>query len=325
MTCDTYKGSDFVLTGQWSTGAYRSVPSPVGATQLKFSTLNLARNPVRQVDPTINDDVLPEKSDEVDETPSGSVNATACLRDALFWFTGMFGPPVTTGDGPYVHTFTLDRDCKPNGLLELMGVRVATPTPAARIRRYLGMMVNGMTWDMLALDQSFVFNLLMGAQVRPFPSTAFDVSPTKLGKSRAMAANMKAYDVENASTLGSISGATLAINLNPDPQRLADGVTGYGEVLSGDIAITGTLTALHKDGGLAQYADAHTSTPLTLFTASESGDASCAINLPRVEYAEPPDEINNKNGLQRTYNFTAHAQAGDGPVTVVLTLPIASL
>lgn len=318
MSCDTYKGSDYTLLGQWTDGNYRSAPSAPEATQLKFSSLRLGRNPIREQDPTVNDETLREKSDEVDETPDGQATAIACLRDALFWFTGLFGAPVTTGDGPYTHTFTLTRDCKPDALLELVGQRVATPAPSPRIRRYLGMMVRDMTWDLMAQQQNFVFNLLMGAQVRPFPVAVFDAAPTKLGKSRAMAARTLAYDVQGASTFGAITGLTFGLNLNPDPQRLADGVTGYGQVLPGDIGVSGTVTALHKDGGLAQYADMHTSKPMTIETQSETGDASCKIILPHVEFSEVPDEISGKNGLQRTYNWMAHWQQGDEPVTVEL-------
>jgi hypothetical protein len=326
MTCDTYKGSDFTLLGQYTDGAYRSVPNPVGATQLKFSQLRLDRGPVRQTDPTINDNVLMEKSDEVDETPSGQITSIACLRDALFWLTGLLGAPVTVGvEAPYTHTFTLARDCKPNALLELVGQRIATPSPDPRIRRFLGMMIRDMSWDMMSQQQNFVFNLLMGAQVRPFPAAAFDATPTKLGKSRAMAAKTLIEDVAGNSTLGAISGFTLGLNLNPDPQALADGLTGYGEVLPGDITLSGTITALHKDGGLAGYADAHTTKPLIITTESETGDASLVITIPSVEFSEPADEVNGKNGLQRTYNWMAHWNTGDDPVTFELINTIAAL
>ena len=229
------------------------------------------------------------------------------------------------GDGfditvePYTHTFTMTRACKPDALLELKGQRVASPTPDARFRRYVGAMVRDFSWDMMSLQQNFVFNLLMAVQVRPHPTVAFDATPTKLGKSRAMAAKAAAYDVEGASTLGDITGITLSVNLNPGPVALADGLVGYGAVLPGDIMFSGTLTALHRDGGLSQYADEHTSTPLTLYTESERGDASLAVNFPSVEYSEPPDEITGKNGLSRTYNFEAHYADGDDPVTIVLT------
>lgn len=321
MGCDTYKGSDFNFLAQLNGGAYRAVPTPVGALALKFSEAVLDRKPVRQNDPTITSFVVPEKSDEVDETPDGSLTAIACLNDALFWFTMMFGAPDTTGAGPYVHTFTLTNDCKPDALFELSALRSGGVTPW--VDRYLGGMVKSWQWDLMSVEQNWMFELLMAAQVRPKPATKFDATPTRLDKARAMAAKGLIYDVFGASTLGKISGATVNLNLNPQPMPLADGLSGYSDVQPGDIELSGTVTALFTDAGLAVAADTHTSKKLVLETASKAGTESLKLTIPAVEFGEPAMEVRTRMGIVRQYNWKAHGHVD--PITLVLTNGIETL
>lgn len=415
MSCDIYKGSDFTLIGQFTdadaTPRYRSVPGTPAATRLKFSQLSLNRNPMRQTDPTINDNVLNPKTDEVDESPEGSITAIACLNDATFWFNSVFGDPVTTGgaatsaeksggntgtgtlgavtvdgaksgvyqlritaaaadggtysvtdpDGAvvdtadvgdvfdagglsftlsdgvtdfvvgdgfditvakYVHTYTLSDDCKPDALLELKALRNGAADP--RIRRFVGWMTKEWTWDAMADDQNFVYTGLMATSVRPFPTTVFDAAPTKLGKSRALAAKADVYDVDGASTLGEVVGATLNVNLAPNGVKLADGLFGYGAVDPGQVIVNGTLNVRFSDASAIQAAETHAST--TLIYKSESADgSSIVLTVPSAEYSEPADEVNQKQGMMRTLNWTAHFNEGDDPITVVLTNDIAAI
>lgn len=319
MACTVFQGADFTLVGQ-TEATYRTAPTTPGATQLKFSQLNLNRNPVRQVDPTITDTVLVEKTDEIDESPEGSITSIACLSDALFWFTLLFGAPVTTGTGPYVHTFTLTKECKPSALLELKGVRSST----TRIRRFLGCMIRDFSWDIMSEDQNFVMNLIMATMVSPNPSTAFDTTPTKLAKARAMPAKGLIYDVSGASTLGQISGASLSVNLDPQPQKLADGRFGYGAVLPGQTAFTGTINALFEETGLASAAESHTSKKLVIETEAKNGE-TIELTIPSAEFSEPANEVTTRQGIVRPYNWMAHHKDGDAPITLVLTNSIASL
>lgn len=322
MGCDVFKGSDYKLFGQMET-AFATAPTP-DANRIKFSQISLNRNPLRQQDPTIVDTVLMEKTDEVDESPEGSITAIACLNDALFWMTLLFGAPDSTGAGPFVHTFTLDKDCKPSALLELFGTD--PDGTGVRIRRYLGMMVKDFSWDILNADQNWTANFLMARAVQPYPTVAFDTTPQDVYvKARAMAAKGDIYDVDGSSTLGKISGATLNVNLDPQPQKLADGLVGYGDVLPGQIEISGTISALFRNGDIADAADSHTTKKLVIETASKAGTETLVITIPSVEFSEPTMEIQTRQGIVRTYNWRAHHLDGDDPIEIVLTNAVESL
>lgn len=317
MTCDVYNGGNTVLEGQIET-AYRTLPGTPNSLKLKFSEFSFARNPARQEDPTIDGSVLAQKTDEVDESPSGTLTSIACLNDMTFWLHLLIGAPVTTGTGPgpYVHTYTLTRNCRPSALLQ---ANMRTSQSAMRYRRFLGAMVNSLNWDVLADDQNISLDLLIATQPRPFPVAAFDTTPTSLPKQRAAAANCSIYDVLGANTLGVMTGCSIAIENGLEGIKQADGRFGYGDVLMGDPKISGTLRALFRDGTIADFGEAHTTKKLVIATTSLDGAASCTITLPSVEFSEPAVAVSTKSGLVVETNWMAHAKAGDAPVTIVLT------
>jgi hypothetical protein len=175
-------------------------------------------------------------------------------------------------------------------------------------------------------DQTnFVINGLSAVQVRPHPTSAWDATPQAFAKARALAAKGQVYDVDGASTLGKISAFNIQVDLAPDPQKLADGEYGYGLVLPGQIAISGTVTALFTDSTMMDFAEAHTSKKMVIETSSKSGDETLVITLPANEYGEPGLTVNTKQGQVNQINWTAHAESNDDPITFELTNSIASL
>jgi len=325
MSCDVYKGRDFTLLGKFNAGVYGALPTGT-ALRLKFSTVTLDRAPVLNDDPTIIPGVvLLEKQDEIDETPTGSLTTIACMNETLYWMKALFGAPVSTGTAPnLIRTFTMNGLCKPDMLLELYGIVPQSDPEEYRVRQFLGGLVNTWEWDLMAEDQSMTFGLIMARQVRPFPTDPFDIAPTMLAKQRAMASKADAYDVEGASTLGKVTGITLSLNQNYDPKRLADGVTGYGDVLQGTPTFTGTITTLFTEGGLSEYSEDRSSHPLTLVSESAGGQR-IEINLPNVVFNEIAHEVGSVNSLERQYNWTAFDTVGGDPVTVVVTNNVTTL
>ncbi len=121
MACTIAKGRHYKALVQFTDSVdYGIAPTTPNPLNLRFNTLVLNTNPIRQQDPTITDRVLMEKSDEVDQTPDGSGSSITDLNATMYWaLRHMFGAPVTTGTGPFVHVFTMTNDCKPDGLLSL--------------------------------------------------------------------------------------------------------------------------------------------------------------------------------------------------------------
>lgn len=326
MSCNTFKGRDHSLQGAFNLGGvYNTVPTG-RAVRLKFSTLTLDRGDIVTTDNTIiPDQVLLDKPDIIDQAPTGSLTSIACLNEARYWMQALFGVPTTTGTAPnLVHTFTLGSACRPDQLLDLGALN---PGQASlRINRYTGGMATSFSWDVLSEEQNWEYGLLMGREVTPAPTTRFDATPILLPKARAVARRNSVRDAatEALSTLGAITGCTLNIALNLSPQRLADGLAGYGDVLSGQIEISGTITALYRTGGLADYARDDTPRPL-IITGAAIGNQQIVFNLPNVMFRNPANEISTAESITRTYNWVAYTPAGGTAPTCVLTNSIASL
>lgn len=327
MSCDVFKGRDHTLVGQFNaTTVYGTAPTAAAtALQIKFNSFSLDRAPVRVADPTINPAlIMREKTDEIDEAPSGSIATIACLREAHFWMRSLFGSPVSTGTAPnLVRTYTLTALCKPDFLLELVG-RIPLLTDQFRIDRFVGALTTSWEWDVLGEDQNFNFGLLMARRVTPTPTTRFQATPTLITKARARSTAALIYDVAGASTLGKVTGCTLSVNQNYSPQRVADGLAGYGDVLTGTPEIGGTITTLYQNGGIANYSRDHTTRRLVIESTAATGE-KIVCTFPNVEFTDSAISADTPEGLARTYNWRAFDIPGGDPTTVAITSSLATL
>jgi hypothetical protein len=303
---------------QRNTGAYRAVPTPVGAFKMKISELDFGRDPQREEDPTVaTADPLAEKMDEGNAIVAGSGSAILCLNDIGQWLSLLWGAPVTTGLGPYTHTWTMDLTTPPDALLEL------GYTNAAKFEQWLGVILNKISWNVIEGNQSISLDLIGAVQTSPAPVAAFDAAPTAYAKNRACAKGGKVYDVDGASTLGQITTASVDIGNDVEGQLVADGLEGYGAVLLGQRTIGGSLTALFDSGTtIFDHGQAHTSKPITLISQNKAGDNSLTLNVPNAEFDEPKHKINTSKGLVVEAGWRAHA--GGAAPTLVLVNDIAS-
>lgn len=244
---------------------------------------------------------------------------TFTLSDGATDFAEGDGFDITVA--AYTHTYTLTNACKPDALLELHGLRPGETD--ALIRQYLGAMLKDWSWDLMAEEQNFVFNLLMSHETRPFPTDAFDDNAARRPKNRLQAGKGIVYDVDGASTLGYVTGWTTQVTLNPQPRKVADGIPGIGLVQSGSIEISGTAQVLLQDTGISDYGVTQTSKPVTIKSQGKSS-GSLTLVLPSVEFSEPANEIGDKNGILRTYNWRAHSNTGDAAVSLVLVNSVAA-
>lgn len=320
MANEIYRGGNVKLLGQFEDEL--AVPPDVpGAIWLKYSEMNFDRKPVRPEDPTINAQTLAEKTDEVDETPSATLKAIMDLNEVGFWLKAALGAPVTTGAaGAYVHTFTLNLDDLPSILFEQQFTRAG----GERYNRYLGGMLNKLSWDALTPDQSWNGDLIFCREVRPVPTAAWDDTPSKIAKLRACSSRGLVYDVLGASTLGRISGASIELDNALEGLSEADGLRGYGFIDRGRPKLTGSIKALMQDGTIIDHARNHVSKPIVIKTASIDDSASMIWTIPHVEFEEPSSQVNTTKGLVVDVKWSAHYGTGDNPVTVVLRNSIPS-
>ncbi len=296
---------------------FRTPPATPAAYRMKWSELEFGRDPQRQEDPTIQNTPLAVKKDPGDEIFGGSLKAILCLNDIGQWFTLLWGTPVTTGIGPYTHTWTLSLAARPSALLEL-GYLTASKYP-----QWLGVMLNTLSWDIKEADQSISMEFMAGEEVVPEPTAPFDAAPTSYAKNRACAKGGEIYDVQGASTLGRISKASVKISNDLEGQNVADGKDGYGEILLGQPSIEGSVTVLFDDGtNIFDHARDHASKPMTLISRNADDSARLQLNLPAVEFDEAKHKIATSKGLLVDTNWRAHADA-TAP-TLVLTNGISS-
>jgi len=290
---------------------FRTAPTPAAAYKVKFDTLNIKDDEDYVPDNTLNGSTLAEKRDISDSKFSAQMNSILCLNDIGFWLSLLWGAPATTGAGPFTHTFTLSLAERDSALLDLV-----YKGNTAIYRRYLGFMLDEISWDVREGDQTMQMNFMGASQVLPNPTAAFDAAPTALAKARACRKGGEIFDVSGGNTLGRVSAGKVNIKNNLEGYTLADGSTGPGIFLLGEPEITGEMTAMMHDGNLMQYAEDHTSRPLTL-TVRDNGTSSLALTLPAVEFDKPTQDIPSAKGLIQTVAWRAHNDAVAPTLTLI--------
>ena len=316
-----YYGGTATLQGQFET-AYRTPPVSPNTQLLKFEKLTIGQDADLAEDDTINAAALPEKRDEMDSSASGTGTLRLCLNEIGWWLKLLWGAPVTTGAGPYVHTFTLNLLERPSALLELQ----VSNGSVSRYHRFLGMKLKELGFDVMEKKPDYTVNLMGAVEVKPFPTAAFDLTPSALyDKLVPCTKRANIYDVLNNSTLGDITKCPIKFDNDFEGYPLADGGEGMGCILLGRPTITGSMAALFTPGTAFDYALAHTSKKLVMETKDASGTYSMVITLPNIEFDRPKAQIETSKGLVVDgLAWRAHNAAGAAAPTIVLTNQVAS-
>lgn len=313
-----YHGRTATLGVQTET-AYRTAPGAPNVQLMKFSKVTMGREAELAEDSTINADPLMEKRDEMDSTGPISMESILCLNDIGTWLRMLLGPPVTTGTGTYTHTFTLNLDDRPSALFELA---VSESSPSTRFHRHLGVMLNSLEWDVRDAAQDIKAEFIGAIEVRPYPGSAFDASPTALrAKNRACSKNGRVWD--GTDPIGDVAKATVRFENDLEGQLLADGQEGFGYVLLGQPKVSGTMDVLFTPASLVDDALARTSKAMVLTSKNTAGTHTLTVNIPQAEFDVPRVAIETSKGIVVTgLNWMAHK--GGAPLTVVLVNGVAS-
>jgi len=298
--------------------SYRNPGTTPQEQVLKFSTMEIGQEAVLEDDPTINANPLAEKRTEMDSTASATVNAIICLNEIGVWLKLLLGAPVTSGPGPlYTHTFTLNLAERPSAWFEV-AVGEGGDT---RLQRYLGIMLNTISWDVMANAQSFSAQLMGAVEVKPQPTTPLDSTPSaRQAKRQTCTKRATIYDVAGAgNTLGKISACTIQWSNDLTPYSLADGQEGTGVVTLGQPSVTGTIGGLLENGTLFDHALGHASKKLVIVQGDSSGTRSMTTTIQNIEFDRPKLQINTSKGLVvEGLPWRAHHVTGAAAVTVTL-------
>ena len=214
--------------------------------------------------------------------------------------------------------WTLNLDQRPTALIEIAYGDV-------RFNRFLGVVANSMSWDVVAAAQNMTVNLLGAQEVLPRPGSIFDASYTEFQKTRACAKGGHVFETGGSGDpLGEIAGATVNITNDFEPQMLADNLEGPGCYLLGQPAITGELRALFANDKAADKARAHDTVPLTLASRNADDSASLTLTLPETELSEPKQTIESSRGITHTMNWRAFTTPGENAPSITLSNSVAT-
>lgn len=295
---------------QFQTAA-RTPPAPVGAKVIPFTTYNVGRDPKRQANPTLNNSPLGNKTDAGDPVVAGQLQSVLDLRTVGNLLKLALGQPVSTGAGPYLHTFPVNLSDRPAALLELGHYDIN------KYFRVLDAHVNKLAWDIANNDQNITADILAGEEINPLPVTAFDAVPTSVASFRACSAAGVISDGVGA-TLGQVVSGSIEINNNITPEALLDGLPGYSLFDLGELMFSGTLRCVFDGAAAWDLARAGTSTRLKLVSAATIGanNFTLTVDMPYVELTEKTVPKQGRSGLFADVAWKAHAGATLPTVTL---------
>jgi hypothetical protein len=275
---------------QFQTAA-RTAPSPA-AKVIPFTNYTVGRDPKRQDNPSLNNSALGNKSDPGNALVAGQLQSVLDLRTIGYLLKLLLGQPVTTGAGPYTHTYPINLTGRPYALLEL------GHSDIGKYYRTLDARVNKMGWDIMNNDQNITADIVAGEEVEPVPTAVFDAAPTSVASFRANSGSGVISDGAGA-TLGQVVGGKIEINNNIKPLELADGLPGYSLFTVDDLLFSGNIRAVFDGAAAWELARASTLTRLKMVSGATVGanTYSLTVDMPYVELMEKAVPKQGRSGL----------------------------
>ena len=311
-------GSNALLRGKFNTGSYGA--QPTGNWQNLFfrsGTFGASQNMVS--DPVLGTGrrVVRPSRGFVDVQNSLVVPLDA--RAVGFWLKGLLGAPVTTGTGPYTHTFAGGDVTLPDLALEV-GHPDLSP---AQYFVLLGYIVNQLTINMQTSDAPAAMNVDLLGQAEVAASGTSDAG-TPASYTYTPFSAFKGSISREGSPLANITAATFGVNNNATGVRVIQDSAITGGVDLGVPAYSGSLTARFTDTVL--LADAQGGGAVELeFAYTNSASESLTFTYAQVDLPQQPRTINGPGGIEASYNWQGSdvSAAGDG-LSVVLVNDVAS-
>ncbi|ABM28094.1 phage tail tube protein [Nitratidesulfovibrio vulgaris] len=239
--------------------------------------------------------------------------------DALsmgYWLKAMFGAPVTTGTGPYVHTFKVG-DEQPSLFLE---TRVPTDVPFYLLNK--GCKVSKFSMDVGGDGELLATVDLMGSKQLK-GATSCDSTPEAVKFARF--SNFQATLKEGGQAIGVCPSFNFSLDAGLDGDAFCIGEGGArGDISEGLMTVSGSLTALLKDAALLDKAMNSTETSLELSFTAGANILTFTFNELQFELTGPT--IDGPKGMRCEFAWSAyHADhAASSVVMATLTNTIAT-
>lgn len=251
---------------------------------------------------------------------SGTTNFPMTYERIGYILKAMFGDPVTTGVGPYTHTFTSTIDCLPTFLFQESGDDCGN---GLQVDRYNGLMAKSVS---LSMSPSGDYNIGFSYVGMGHRDSVTD-GIAELDETNKIVTAQTRIKNEHASLL--VDGSTFAIakdfTFNYDRSTVAEPYIGSG-VNAGDVyamkpKATGNISTLFDS---TIYTKAKDETPLSFALNYTDGTNILKITLGEVKisFKRESKKVGEKYAINA--DFTAYRHTSPELVKVELTNSIAS-
>ncbi len=232
----------------------------------------------------------------------GSVVVPVDVIGFGWWLKAMFGAPVTTGSGPYTHTFK-PGNTQPSMVLE---------TGFTGIGKYL--LYNGCKISKCTIsfgpkgDVRATLDIVGGKFAAG--AASFDATPVAIAVTKFRGSQLAMQ--EGGSAIATVLGGDLTIEFGLDEDQYCVGGAGArADIPEGIIQVSGNIRTLFED--LALITKATGATESSLVWTWTSGTASLALTIPELLYSPSLPGIENAKGvvLDQTFKgfYKDHADA----------------
>ena len=291
--------------------AFESVygtPPVGGFTRMPFATASLGAD-----QPLLSSELLGYGRDPLAPikdavTVDGDVVIPIDAEAFGFWLKAAFGDPVTTGLGPYTHTFTTG-----NWTLPSMSIEVGMPE-VPRFAMYTGCMVDQLSWQM---QRSGLLTAKAAVIAQgEVPATA-SVAGTLAALGLVRFGHFNGAVKRDGVALGNLVSADIsyANKLDRIETIRADGmIDGADPSLA---ALTGKIEVRFADTALVTQAINGVPAALEFSHTLASGE-SLTVSVPMVYLPLPRIEITGPQGVQATFDWQAAQDTGGGPMATIV-------
>lgn len=281
--------------------AFKTIATVGYILPINSSTLKSNRN---QNQPgTITGNLNPVEPYDGNIAIAGQVTVPADSVALWYWLKAALGDPVTTGEGPYVHTFKSGSTSRPSITIEHQFLDLAT----AKYFQYTGCKINGMSLS-TGGDGELVFIFDVVGSVETIASTSFHAAASLITMSRLQ--NSHAAITEGGSSISNGTQFDFSIAFNCDTSGYCIGGGGVlGQIPDQILGVSGTLNQLFESTAVLEKAINSTESAIVLtFTGSSS--SILGITFPEVKYARNSPAIEGPQGLATSLPFMGYYANG---------------
>lgn len=311
---------------------YNTPPAAPDGKLIAVQSFGLRAAEARETDPTLSGFRGQSRSTAGRRDVSGAILVSIAPQTIGLWLAHLIGRPVTTGAGPYTHTFAVDPNgpgALPAGLMFETDYGVGITAPG-RYVRYNGVRLNQGTFQFPSSGPPTLSMDALGANFGAAATTPLDATPTDAGHS-AWSAKQIALEFDDGALQVCMESLSLVMGNDLDADRWCVGNGGTRHDLpEGSFIVTGQSVQFFDTPALMNKAlsdaDAKIKVTLTRGTGlGTAGNESLVITIPLAVFEANTPAVDGPKGLKLQANFTAHRGVGEIGVTAVLKNALATV